>query len=120
LTAQAKVANKLISIVEIVKREARKVDPGRNVFQYSELTTKMIEIPRNPRPRATGHAAPAQPRGNGDDAVHNDVEDPDEDEKERAFQTMAEPGPTTKLRQIPVMTIYLATTSVRELKSAFG
>jgi hypothetical protein len=121
LTAQAKAANKLISIVEIIKREARKADPGRKVFQYSELTAKMMEIPRNPRPGATGHTVPApRPRGNGDDAVGHDGGTHDGDEKEPAFQTMPEPGPTTKLRQTPVMTIYLATKSVRELKLTFG
>lgn len=118
LTAQAKTANKLISIVEIVKREARKANPRHKVFQYTELTSKMIEIPRNPPARDKAKTAVG-------DKASLDQDDGGEvpNEEDEAFETMPEPqshGSTMKLRRIPVLTAYLAAASVRELKVAFG
>jgi hypothetical protein len=116
LTAQAKTANKLISIVEIVKREARKVNPSNKVFQYTELTSKMIEIPREPPARDKPKTALGDKTASGRD-------DGSPNEEDEAFETMPEPqqaGSIMKLRRVPVLTIYLAAVSVRELKVAFG
>jgi hypothetical protein len=116
LTAQAKTANKLISIVEIVKREARKVNPSNKVFQYTELTSKMIEIPREPPARD-------KPKTALGDKTASDRDDGSPNEEDEAFETMPEPqqaGSIMKLRRVPVLTIYLAAVSVRELKVAFG
>ena len=104
LVAQSRWANKLISIVEIAKRdlEAKSV----KVFQYNALSSEIVEIERKPRPKGVG-AAPA-------------AEDGDVSEDE-AFQTMGagEEGGVKK-RAVPVMTTYLTTQSVKALKTEFG
>jgi hypothetical protein len=115
LTASSKTANKLISIVEIAKREAQKASPGRKIFQYTELTSEMVEIPRLPAARDTVKST----IGNGT-ALKQDGEALVSNEEGEAFETMPSNTSTMKLRRVPVLTVYLAAASVRELKGAFG
>jgi len=104
LVAQSRWANKLISIVEIAKRDLEA--KGIKVFQYNALSSEIVEIERKPRPKGLG-AAPA-------------AEDGDASEDE-AFQTMGagEEGGMKK-RAVPVMTAYLTTQSVKALRTEFG
>lgn len=92
LTAKAKAANKLISVVEIGKREL--ATKGIKCFQYNVLSSQMIEIDRQPSKAGDG------------------------DEDEAAFETMdgATTVGTKKKRNVPVLTIYLASRSIEELK----
>ena len=104
LVAQSRWANKLISIVEIAKRDLEA--KGIKVFQYNALSSEIVEVERKPRPKGVG-AAPA-------------AEDGDASEDE-AFQTMGageEVG--VKKRAVPVMTTYLTTQSVKALRTEFG
>lgn len=105
LVAQSRWANKLISIVEIAKRnlEAK----GVKLFQYNALSSETIEVERKPRPKGLG-AAPAA------------AEDGDASEDE-AFQTMGagEEG-SLKKRAVPVMTTYLTTQPVKALRTELG
>lgn len=113
LRAQSRWASKLISIVEIAKRNLESPDSGIKIFQYSSLSSEMVEIERKPKPKGLG--APL-PEGEGSD---------DED----AFQTMGASAPTAssgqdeggmKKRAVPVLTVYLATRPVKGLRSEFG
>ena len=113
LRAQSRWASKLISIVEIAKRNLESPDSGIKIFQYSFLSSEMVEIERKPKPKGLG--APL-PEGEGSD---------DED----AFQTMGASAPTAssgqdeggmKKRAVPVLTVYLATRPVNGLRSEFG
>lgn len=105
LVAQSRWANKLISIVEIAKRDLEA--KGIKVFQYNALSSEIVEVERKPRPKGVGAAAPAADDGNAS-----------EDE---AFQTMGagEEGGVKK-RAVPVMTTYLTTQSVKALRTEFG
>jgi hypothetical protein len=104
LVAQSRWANKLISIVEIAKRDLE--TKGVKVFQYNALSSEIVEVERKPRPKGVG-AAPAAEEG-----------DASEDE---AFQTMGagEEGGVKK-RAVPVMTTYLTTQSVKALRTELG
>lgn len=118
LTAHAKAANKLISIVEIAKRDLKV--KGVKVFQYNALTSETVSIPRE-RPKKTGLAEDDQIAG---DPVAETGGGADEDDEEDAFETMgavkkADLG-ATKLRSVPVLTVYLATRAVKELRAEYG
>jgi hypothetical protein len=103
LTAKAKDANKLISIVEIAKRELAAA--GASVFQYTALGSEMVEIPRV----KTSKSKPAE----------KEVRVGQGDESDDAFETMgASDG--MKKRLLPTMTTYLSTTSIKELRTAYG
>ncbi|EME44376.1 hypothetical protein DOTSEDRAFT_24430 [Dothistroma septosporum NZE10] len=95
LSAKPKAASKLISIVEISKRELASTKV--KCFQYNALGSDIVEIERKSK--------------KGDD----------ESESDEAFETMgAVPLSEKKKRSMPVMTIYLAITPVRELRIAYG
>lgn len=98
LTAKANATNKLVSIVEIAKRELA----ARNLkcFQYNALSSEVVEVPRR---KGKG--------GEGDGGS----------ESEEAFEVMGERElGEMKKRSVPVLTVYLARESVRELKAAYG
>lgn len=103
LTASAKTAGKLISIAEIAKREI--TAKRGTVFQYNALSSKMVEIPRRTK---KGTHRGAEQEG-------------DEVESDDAFEVMgAVPESETVKRNVPVMTVYLSSVSVKELKDAYG
>jgi len=104
LSARANVANKLISIVEIAKRELA----SQNVkfFQYNALTSELIDIPRDSRKKTSG----SNVRAEGEE----------DEQSDDAFETTGVPTSATKKRSVPVMTVYLATAPVKELKAQFG
>jgi hypothetical protein len=113
LRAQSRWASKLISIVEIAKRNLESPDSGIKIFQYSSLSTEMVEIERKPKTKGLGASLP---EGEGSD-------------DEGAFQTMGASAPTAssgqdecglKKRAVPVLTVYLATRPVKALRSEFG
>ncbi|KAK0284089.1 hypothetical protein LTR35_005803 [Friedmanniomyces endolithicus] len=102
LTAEAKVASKLISVVEIAKRDL--ASKGIKCFQYNALSSHVGEVPRERKERGnqSSHDAGAERDGDAD------------------FQTMPDPMGVTKKRNSPVMTIYLSSVAVRELRVAYG
>jgi len=141
LRAQARWASKLISIVEIAKRNLEQstnnaenntstVNNPIKIFQYSSLSSELIETQRRNQPKKTqglglGAAAPEGQEGAGSD---------DDDDDEGAFQTMDstaaatsrsseavdEGGMEKKKRAVPVLTVYLAGAPVKALRSEFG
>lgn len=110
LTSRAKTASKLISIVEIAKRElaARKIP----CYQYNALSSETIEIPRERTKQQTAAAA-----------VGREVAGPAEDDEyadEAAFETMGAPTGPHKRRDVPVLTIWLSREAVMGLRREFG
>lgn len=111
LTARGKTANKLISIVEIVKRELAAQSVAH--FQYNALTSELVDIPRGSPPQRT-------------DAPPSDqaADEPDGEDSDDAFQTMGASPPRpplgdTKKRRVPILTVYLSNTPVKELRTAY-
>lgn len=139
LSARAKNASKLISIVEIAKREIKALKgPNGNqkvqVWQYSALGSEVIEIPRDPPTEKKKEGAPAVGTAGGDGGAGveqregagvEEAAEEDEDEEEEAFQVMAvregkaaRPGTGgMKKRRVPTLTVYLAAGEVKELRS---
>ncbi|EME84023.1 uncharacterized protein MYCFIDRAFT_207137 [Pseudocercospora fijiensis CIRAD86] len=101
LTAPSKTASKSISIAEISKREF--LAKGEKCFQYNALSSKMVEMPRK------GH-------------VEDEEEDDDDDE---AFELLHEKDEddermVKRKRKVPVLTIYLAKSSVKDVTRVTG
>ena len=97
LTAKARVANKLISIVEIAKRDSASRKGA--LYQYTALSSEMVEI----------------------SAKNADSKGDQGEESDDAFEAVAASDvPATKMREMPVLTIYLSTVSIKELKIAHG
>lgn len=105
LQAKAPVANKLVSAIEIAKRELSR--DGRKIFQYSALTSETVIV----KARAA-HQTHGKQLGNT-----NAADDAEEDEEEEAFEVMAEKD---KIQEMPVLTIYLSLSSIKELRDAHG
>ena len=103
LSAKAKVASKLVSIVEIAKREL--ASKGVKCYQYNALASEMVDVPREPKKRADAG------RKAGEEG---------EDDSDDAFETMGAPAGDLKKRNVPVMTIYLFKSPVRELRAEYG
>lgn len=140
LYSKADVASKMISIVEIIKKEVEKVK-GK-WWQYSKLQSRLEGV--KPKNQGSGRTL----RDLGVDDKHssalNDslkpaitkssegrergevVDVDEEDEVEAAFETMALPRrPETreqprKVRNVPIMTIYIARVPVPGLKELYG
>lgn len=122
LSAKAPVTAKLISIVEIVKRQST----DGKVYQYSTVTSVIVDKESLNKERkkrlcpkeGVGLAANEE----GDDKTV-DVEEEDD-----AFETMKHPGhlhtwdptETKKIRAVPLLTVYLARHPIPELKKALG
>ena len=94
LYAKAAVANKLISIVEIAKRDLK--EGGQKIYQYNALGSELIEL------------KPATKDAANDDAVSDE---------EPAFEKIER---KTTVRNVPIMTTYLSLVPVKELKDAYG
>lgn len=92
ITADAAVANKLVSIVEIAKRELAK--NGHKIYQYNVLASRTIDV----KLKAV----------NGDSGTASD---------EDAFEAIK---PILKKQTIPTMTIYICSAPIRRLKDAYG
>ena len=97
LTAQAKVASKLISVIEITKREL--ASRGLKCYQYNAMSSQLMDVPRSTR-------KPAKAAGESD--------------SEDAFETMGASEPETKKRNVPLMTVYLSRMSIKELRTEYG
>lgn len=119
LYAKAAVAGKLVSVVEVVKREvegrgsARVGDRGGVWFQYSGLGEGVAVVPR---------------RGGGDMGVEEMEVDEEEEGggvDEAVFEMMKTRKErlvegTEKVRAVPVMTVYLSRVRIEKLKNAYG
>ena len=124
LTARSNVANKLISIVEIAKREilasSSRSDArhdGGSLYQYSALGSEMVTLKPPTTEKKTARQEGLTADGDVEAAVAtNNNNDDDED----AFEVMKGPEQKEKIRAVPVLTVYLSRVSVKELKKAYG
>ncbi|CAD0096115.1 unnamed protein product [Aureobasidium mustum] len=94
LHAKAPVANKLISIVEIAKRDLK--ENGSKVYQYNALGSELIQSTPTTK-----------------DATNQD----DMSDEEPAFEKVEQ---KTAVRNVSTMTTYLSLTPIKELKQAYG
>ncbi|KAF2100357.1 hypothetical protein NA57DRAFT_54450 [Rhizodiscina lignyota] len=143
LSAREDAANKLISVVEIVKRE---LDVAQQAwFQYTGAWGRMEQLKKKGR---DGDAGREQERrgdmlakwgpgrrlkdgkhvtkeaGGEEEAMEDadavpDVGSDDDEDGDDAFETMVQPE-RDKVRQIPVITIYMSRGPVPELRQLFG
>lgn len=109
LHAKAPVANKLISAIEITKRELSQND--RKVYQYSAITSERTSLKHKETNATKGKQAGNDAAG---DAEGDEVAEDDEDE---AFEVM---GQKEKIRDVPALTVFLSLASVKELRDAHG
>lgn len=103
LQAQSRWASKLISIVEIAKRDLQaKSIP---VYQYTALSSEIIEVGRLPKA----------------DAGATDATEDEHASEDEAFQTLgADKLPEMKKRAVPIITVYLTVQPVKALKTQYG
>jgi len=144
LSAKAGVANKMISVVEIAKRELEV--QGAKWWQYSRVHSQVTELKEKPGKGTDGgktllqweteQAAKSKAEAQDlkdvvEDSNMIDADGAEEDEED-AFEAVAPNGndstipPTEeitarkKIRAVPVMTIYMSRVHVEELKQAYG
>jgi len=104
LSTSSRNANKLITIVEIAKREL--ASNGAQLYQYNALGSETIKVERKAK----------QFKEKSKDASLG-VDDQSDD----AFETMGEnDGGGEKIRLVPTMTTYLSSASIKELKMQYG
>ncbi|KAI9746263.1 MAG: hypothetical protein M1835_002475 [Candelina submexicana] len=140
LKAKPKVAGKLISIVEIAKRQL--ADNDRAYFQYTSLKPQMVEIAapigHGPQEQGTKQEAAkeaakeveededmddsfemiTESRGKGDGLALR-VHDPQEPAL-KAQVLAADPVGGSKIRAVPLLFIYMSTKRIQELKGIYG
>lgn len=132
VTARAPFANRMLSVVEIAKREL--VGRKSRWFQYSAVVGRVEEMKSEGKGelRHTGSGKTAGGLGGSGEGKENeaglDVEmgdetggGEDEEEEEDAFEPIRfEAEERTKVRAVPVMTVYLSRVPIPELKAEFG
>lgn len=109
LHSKAKLASKLITVVEIAKREI--AAGGGKWFQYNVVDTIMEKKEK----KVSGERK--------DDGEGEDGEG--EEEEEEGFETMKTPFERAiegkaKLRAVPTMTTYLSRVRIEGLRKAYG
>ncbi|OBT42826.1 hypothetical protein VE00_08140 [Pseudogymnoascus sp. WSF 3629] len=107
--AKAKSAGKLVSVVEVVKRE---LGMGGGVwFQYSGVGEGFEGVPRD---GGEGDGDEGQGKEGGDVEMEEEGFEKMKSRIERAIEG------TEKVRSVPVMTVYLSRVRVEALREAYG
>jgi hypothetical protein len=120
LQAKAKVASKMVSVVEICKREVGK--EGGKWFQYNAVG----EVRGKFEGKEGGGKGVEKGVGGDSEAAEEAVESEDKDkDEEESFETMKTPFERTiegkpKVRAVPVMTVYLSRVRIDSLRKAHG
>ena len=138
LSAKASVGGKLVSIIEIAKKAVEK--KGGKWWQYSRLCGRIMEMTKEDARGAIGGLTEGwkqnEDLGGEVDHVMSDAGsakhgDGDRDD-DGAFETMgatgrpksisvlSKDGARKKFRAVPVMSIYISSVAVPELKYAYG
>jgi ribosome-associated translation inhibitor RaiA len=117
LHSKAAAASKLITIVEIAKREI--AAKGGKWFQYNALSQIMEEMSRDVK---KGHRKSREPK---DSLDVNGSEKSEDGEEEDSFEVMKTPFEravegTPKIRAIPVMATYLSRIRIESLRKKYG
>lgn len=131
LSSKAKVAAKMISVVEIVKREIAKEEGGGKWWAYCAVREEVVEVVREKerkdgKGKGKGIGIEGEGVGGREDGDEDvpDTEDGD-DNIEEAFEVMKTPFERSlegkpKVRAMPVMVIYLARVKIEELSRIYG
>lgn len=111
--AKAATASKLVSVVEVVKREIGQ--KGEKWYQYNALSETMVVIPRKIDKSKKG--------GKREDKDSMDVDG--EEEEDTYFETMKTKQErllegTDRMRAVPVLTVYLSRVPIEKLKHKYG
>lgn len=111
LYANGEVGGKLISIIEIIKREI--ASKGGKWFQYTVVEGRREEVKKKERRREVGER-----KGN---AKGNEEEEEDED----AFEVMKTPFERAiegqpKIREVPILIVFLSRVSIDFLRKKYG
>jgi hypothetical protein len=128
LYAKANVASKMISVVEIAKREI--AERGGKWFQYNAVGELVEERKLKPQgsekggKNGVGDASTASEKV-GDPQKEEEDENNEADSGSEAFETMKTPFERAiegkaKIRAVPVMTVYLSRVRIDRLRKAYG
>ncbi|KAF2759710.1 hypothetical protein EJ05DRAFT_474773 [Pseudovirgaria hyperparasitica] len=116
LTAKAGTANKMISVVEIAKRELEK--EKLKWFQYSAVGSRIEELKEKLK-KEEGKGQKGNGRAFGGDTADTEDVNMVEEIEEEAFETMVLPE-RKKVRAVPYLTVYMARVPVQLLKAEYG
>lgn len=121
LHSKAKTASKMISIVEISKREI--ASNGGKWFQYNAI--EQVIVPKKEPKGPEGK--PDNDDDQSNEPKRSSSKDPgsDEDEDGEGFETMKTPFERAiegvpKIRAVPTMTIYLSRVRIESLRKRYG
>ena len=112
--AKAATASKLVSVVEVVKREIGQ--KGEKWYQYNSLSETMLVIPRKSPKFPKSDNKKAQEK---EDAIEIDGEDEAYFETMKTKQERVLEG-TDRLRAVPVLTVYLSKMPIEKLRVKYG
>lgn len=112
LQSKAPVASKMITIVEISKREIAK--SGGKWFQYNKIAQVTIE--RKENPKKDGEKTSTE-NNTDDDKVDDEEERDDFETMKTPFERAIEGKP--KVRSMPVMTVFLSRVRIDRLRRAY-
>ena len=112
IDARASDAAKMLSVIEIAKREIEAGERSGKWFQYSRVSSELTKIPRQLKN--------ASNQMDDDDARDQDGVRSKDKGDTLASKDPATGGPHIKLRAIPVLTIYMTRISIPELKQEYG
>ena len=141
LHAKSSVASKLVSIVEIAKKNVAK--EGGKWWQYSRLHGQKMDLKEKLHKSKDREKIFLKRQQHGQDTESADVGDQrepsvkedgngQEEEDENAFQTMGESNVSQqsvngvanegrkKIRAIPIMTVYMSRVPIAEFKGIYG
>lgn len=113
LDARASDANKLITVVEIVKKDIFENNRSGKWYQYNRVASKLIQIPRTSSKNDVAARGCARLQNDEDAMDLGGLRIVDTATNHRVDTTM-------KSRAIPMLTIYLSQVPLPELKQEFG
>lgn len=121
LHTKAKVASKLITIAEIVKREVG--EKGGKWFQYNAVGSFVETLPAKPVPDTKAKSTSNDKHKTGTNGTEE--AEADEEGEEESFETMKTPFEraiegTPKVNAVPTMTIYLSRVRIETLRKEYG
>ena len=121
LHCEAPKASKLISIVEIAKRELEK--DGIVWWQYSRVDSVIKEMKQNGNKKGQHTGKLGVASATEDVAVEAIADDINQEDEEEAFETMKPKGvleSRPKIRAVPILVVYMALSKVSALEKEFG
>ncbi|KAK8167972.1 hypothetical protein IWX90DRAFT_483880 [Phyllosticta citrichinensis] len=110
LQASAPAANKLISVAEIAKRELE--HERRSWWSYVGVKGLLVELDSKDNRKSS--------KQGGSDASQDAEQDKSSDAEDDAFEPLPGQRDQKKVRNVPFMTLYLATKPIPALRALYG